>query len=81
MLGRKRNMPASLVKAVLLTMLLTGCAGGTSKLPPLVQYDKEFQLKAAAELEDIELTHPHVVTLTIDYGKLRDQVRAGEKIK
>lgn len=62
-------------------MLLTGCAGGISSLPPLVEYSKDFQLKAAVELESIKITHPYVSILTVDYGKLRDQIRAGNNIR
>ena len=74
-------MAALPAKIALLTMLLTGCAGGTSSLPPLVMYDKDFQQRAAAELEDIKLTHPHLSKMIVDLGKKRDQIRAGEKIK
>ncbi len=64
-------------------MLLTGCAGGISSnaLPPLVKYDDEFQAKAAEEIDSLGDGFPHVKILIVDYGKVRDQIRAGEQIQ
>ncbi len=73
------SMLKSLASAVLLTTLLIGCATGSSSYsgPALVEYSKEFQARAAVELESIKTAKPHVTELVIDYGTLRDQVRAG----
>ena len=76
-------MVKSLASIALLTMLLIGCAKGTfsGTGPPLVQYSPQFQHNAISELKQIEHSHPHVTQFVVDYGKLRDQIRAGRKVK
>lgn len=81
MLRLKKSLVALLVSIALPMTLLTGCGGGISSLPPLVKYSKDFQDKASAELNSIKISHPHISVMTVDYGKLRDQIRAGRKIR
>jgi hypothetical protein len=42
---------------------------------PLVVYSLDFQDKAAAEFAECRTKYPHLTTLIIDYGKLREATR------
>jgi hypothetical protein len=68
---------------VLTTTLLAGCATGLSEplpvlrpvCPPLVQYDRDFQKRAAEELSKLPPASALAVFMN-DYVKLRDACRA-----
>lgn len=55
-------------------MLLNGCAEVISRCPPLTTYSREFQSRAADELDRLPPQSP-VATMVVDYGKLRDACR------
>lgn len=63
------------------TSLLTGCAkagfevGGLAACPPVVEYSREFQARAAEELEMLP-DGSAVVEMMEDYAVIRDQARA-----
>jgi hypothetical protein len=66
---------------VTLTILTTACgAVGSSKVlcPQLVEYSKEFQLKASEELRALGKTDSQIKTLLDDYRKLRAACRSLE---
>ena len=57
--------------------LLTGCAAATSSpsvCPPIRAYDRDFQARAAAELELLPKDGA-IETQLLDYAALRDQLR------
>ena len=65
---------------VLVTIWLSGCATGSSEpriatvCPPVVEYSREFQARAAEELARL----PHgsaIAEMLSDYAVIRDQVR------
>ena len=66
---------------VIATSWLTGCAtagfeaGGASVCPPVVEYSREFQAKAAEELALLS-DESAVVEMMGDYAVMRDQARA-----
>lgn len=62
-----------LLSIVILMTPLGGCSGGIFRTicPPLTQYSKEFQAKAAAEKRG-----PATQQLVSDYGQFRDACRA-----
>ena len=68
------------VALVLATILLSGCATGASDLtglgvcPPVVEYSREFQARAAEELAMLP-DGSAVVEMMSDYAVLREQVR------
>ena len=63
------------------TSLLSGCAtvgsepGGISACPPVVEYSREFQARAAAELLLLP-EHSVLAEMMSDYVVLREQARA-----
>lgn len=63
------------------TSLLTGCAmvasdpRATTVCPPVVQYSREFQARAADEL-DLLPEGSAIAEMLADYGVMRDQARA-----
>lgn len=64
-----------------MTSLLSGCTtggsdtGGHSVCPPVVDYSREFQARAAEELAMLP-EGAVVVEMLADYAVLRDQARA-----
>ena len=66
---------------VIATSLLTGCAtsgfdpGGVAVCPPVVEYSREFQARAAEELTALP-DGSAVVEKMGDYGVMREQARA-----
>lgn len=80
---RKRWSPSvvramSLLSIASLTLVVSGCNEATfrTRCPPLKQYSKEFQAKAATELQR---AGPATNQLVSDYGQHRDACRALEK--
>ena len=65
---------------VIATTLLTGCAtagfeaGGVAPCPPIVEYSREFQARAAEELALLP-DGSAVVEILGDYAVMRDQAR------
>ncbi|HMQ42581.1 MAG TPA: hypothetical protein PKC09_15065 [Paracoccus sp. (in: a-proteobacteria)] len=65
---------------VIATSLLTGCAtagfesGGVAMCPPVVEYSREFQARAADEL-DLLPEGSAIAAMLADYAVLRDQAR------
>jgi hypothetical protein len=61
--------------------LLTGCAtagfesGGVAACPPVVEYSREFQVRAAEEMERLP-DGSAVVEMMSDYSVMREQARA-----
>ncbi|MDP7149415.1 MAG: hypothetical protein QGI08_14685 [Paracoccaceae bacterium] len=70
-----------LVVLAIATSWLTGCAtagfepGGAAAGPPVVEYSREFQVRAAAELMTLQDGSAIAVMLS-DYAVMRDQARA-----
>ena len=70
---------------VIATIWLTGCAtagsdtGGVAACPPVVEYSREFQARAAEELALLP-ERSAVVEMMADYAVLREQVRACEHV-
>lgn len=70
-----------LVALGIATISLTGCATGVSELrtvticPPVVEYDREFQARAAGEL-DLLPEKSAIAEMLSDYAVMRDQARA-----
>ena len=66
---------------VIATSLLTGCTtagfdnGGVAACPPVVEYSREFQARAAEELATLP-DGSAIVEMMGDYVVMRDQVRA-----
>lgn len=66
---------ALLLSIASLPMLLGGCVRATFKAcPPLVTYSKQFQARAADELDALK-PGARIGTMIVDYGKLRDACR------
>lgn len=63
---------------IAMALALAGCAHGAAITcgPPLKQYSKEFQAKAADEYEAIEPSAPHITQMVDDYGLERTAIRA-----
>ena len=65
---------------VIATSWLTGCAtagfepGGVAVCPPVVEYSREFQVRAAEELALLP-ERSAVVGMLADYAVMREQVR------
>ena len=65
---------------VIATSLLTGCAtagfeaGGVAACPPVVEYSREFQARAAEELAGLP-EGSMIVEMLSDYAVIREQVR------
>lgn len=65
---------------VIATSLLTGCAtagfesGGVAACPPVVEYSRAFQVRAAEELALLP-EKSAVVRMLADYAVMREQVR------
>ena len=66
---------------VIATSLLTGCAtagfeaGGEAACPPVVEYSREFQARAAEELAMLP-EGSIIAEMLADYGVMREQARA-----
>ncbi len=66
---------------VIATSWLTGCAtagfeaSGVAACPPLVEYSREFQARAAEELAML-LDGSAIVEMMADYAVIRDQAHA-----
>ena len=66
------------------TILLTGCATGGSEpriptiCPPVVAYSREFQARAADEL-DLLPEGSAIAEMLADYSVMRDQARACQR--
>ena len=71
------KIPANLAVA---TISLTGCATGDSEsrvvsvCPPVVEYSREFQARAADEL-DLFPERSAIVEMLSDYAVMREQAR------
>lgn len=67
-----------MTRALLVLLLLSACAPApaVNACPPVKPYSAEFQLVAAAELEAIKSTAPHVAEMITDYGAERAMLRA-----
>ena len=69
-----------LVALVIATSWLTGCAtagfepGGVAACPPVVEYSREFQARAAEELAVLP-EGSAIVEMMNDYAVMRDQAR------
>lgn len=65
---------------VMATILLTGCAtagfeaGGVAACPPVVEYSRVFQLRAAEELAMLTAGSA-IADMLADYAVMRDQAR------
>ena len=65
---------------VIATSLLTGCAtagfeaGGEAACPPVVEYSREFQARAAEEMAMLP-DGSAIVEMLSDYAVMREQVR------
>ena len=66
------------MRALMALLLLSACAPApvVSACPPVKPYSAEFQSQAAAELEAIKYTAPHVAEMITDYGTERAMLRA-----
>ena len=75
--GCSRRLRAALVLA---TILLSGCAavgsdgGGLGACPPVVEYSRQFQARAADELA-LLTEKSATAELLSDYAVMREQVR------
>ena len=73
-------MPRLVVLAIA-TISLTGCATGSSEprianvCPPVVEYTREFQARAADEVEVLP-DGSAIAEMLADYSVIRDQARA-----
>ena len=81
MMSNARCWKRQLAALAIATSLLTGCAAGGSDptiatvCPPVVEYSREFQRRAAEELASL----PHgsaIGEMLSDYAVMRDQARA-----
>lgn len=76
----QRRWKRRLVVLALATSWLTGCAtevfetGGVGACPPVVEYSREFQARAAEELAMLP-DGSAVVEMMGDYAVMREQVR------
>ena len=62
--------------------MLAGCGHATgSFLPPVKQYSAQFQKELKAELPEVRLNAPRTYEFVTDGIKLRDKIRAGEKVQ
>lgn len=69
-------MTSKFFAVALVSLLLAGCNNGYGiTCPTLKKYSDDFQDKAVAEIDVIEKTAPHVVTMFNDYGVTRDAIR------
>ena len=81
MMSNARCWRLRLVVLVLATIWLSGCAtggsdgGGPGACPPVVQYSREFQARAAEELVLLP-EGSAVAEMLADYAVMRDQTRA-----
>jgi len=70
-----------LVALAIATISLTGCAtvgsdgSGTGACPPVVEYGRQFQVRAAEEVALLP-ERSAVVEMLSDYAVMRDQARA-----
>jgi len=73
------------VGLVLATIWLSGCATGSSDLsghgacPPVVEYSREFQSRAAAEVALLP-EGSAIAEMLADYGVMREQARTLEPL-
>jgi hypothetical protein len=81
MMSNARCSTRRLVVLAIATSLLTACATGVSErriatvCPPVVEYSREFQARAAEEL-DLLPEGSAIVEMLADYSVMRDQAGA-----
>ena len=81
MTSNARCSTLQLAVLAIATSLLTACATATSELrmatvcPPVVEYSREFQARAADEL-DLLPDGSAIAEMLSDYSVMRDQARA-----
>jgi hypothetical protein len=64
------------------SVALAGCGHATgSFLPPVKEYSTSFQKEMKAELPLVREKAPRTYEFVVDGVKLRDKIRAGEKIQ
>jgi hypothetical protein len=67
---------------LLLPLALAGCLTATgSHLPSITNYSPQFQKELKAELPEVRLNAPRTYEFIKDGIKLRDKIRAGEKVQ
>ena len=70
------------LSSLLLALMLAGCGHATgSFLPPIKTYSADFQKQMKAELPEVRLNAPRTYEFVTDGIKLRDKIRAGEKVQ
>lgn len=81
MMSNARCWKRQLAVLAIVTSLLSGCATvssdelGSVSCPPVVEYSREVQTRAAEELELLP-ERSVVAEMIADYGVMRDQARA-----
>jgi len=81
MMSKARCWKQQLAVLAIATSLLNGCgtagfeAGGVAACPPVVEYSREFQARAAEELALLRRGSV-IIEMMGDYAVLRAQVRA-----
>ena len=81
MMSNARCWRRRLAVLAIATISLTGCATGASErrivtfCPPVVEYSREFQARAAEELALLP-EGSAIADMLSDYGVLRDQARS-----
>ena len=81
MMSNARCWKQQLAALAIATSLLSGCATGSfepgiaTACPPVVEYTRELQARAADELDLLPETSA-IAEMTADYAVLRDQARA-----
>jgi hypothetical protein len=76
------TLSARIVTVSALTVTLAGCLTATgSHLPPITSYSPQFQKELKAELPEVRLNAPRTYEFIKDGIKLRDKIRAGEKVQ
>jgi hypothetical protein len=68
--------------SAVIALALAGCGHATgSFLPPIREYPASFQKEMKAELPGVRKTAPRTYEFVKDSVKLRDKIRAGNKIQ
>jgi len=81
MMSNVRCWKQQLAGLAIATSLLSGCAtvssevGGQGTCPPVVEYRREFQARAAEEMALLP-EGSAIIEMLSDYGVMRDQARA-----
>jgi hypothetical protein len=81
MMPNARCWKRQLAALAIATSLLSGCATGGSDVgrlstcPPVVEYGREFQVRAAEELTSLQ-DGSAIAEMLSDYAVMRDQARA-----